>query len=171
MDFAQKFWMPLDDKDVYQYIARMNPKDRKLFCLDEKYRKICKLVEWDKSYLTGHSLEGVLPILESFNDFDTAVNFIERFKPGFKYSKEYDYLVEHYLVEKEKILKGVHYNIYKLGDTEYRVGTDRHGKKTEEYYRNGELDRENEPARVVHYPDGYIDEEWYRDGQQLYYLA
>jgi antitoxin component YwqK of YwqJK toxin-antitoxin module len=48
-----------------------------------------------------------------------------------------------------------------------RITNDAHGALIEEFYRNGKLHRENGPARIEQQPDGsHYGEYWYRNGEQ-----
>lgn len=191
MDFVEIFDLA-PDRDVYFFLKETSANEREIICREPQYEKMCKLIDVDtrsKTSDTKFATQGrstLKIMLESFGDFNTAMDFIKSVRPGFVYTLDFAQFVK----ESVKIVDIEGDTFYELGNMSYSEANNRkrtylnnklhsfgdkpaveirdndNKVKTQEWFSNGVITRENDkPARIEYYDVFPLFYYWMKDGK------
>lgn len=157
------------DHELYNLYSRMNTNELlDLGASDPIYRIAVFERVNDKGNTKSFaqmSTSGFLPILASFPDFDRGLDFIESFKPGFRYSKYFtDFKKSHLKV----VVEGDN-TIYTLGKYRYIVNKWNEEILSERWYRDDVFHNEFGPAHISYasYKENGVTH-YYKYSEQYY---
>jgi hypothetical protein len=159
MDLFEIFEIPDSETDIYETFVRLSCDELKRLEINmtENQYKIYKLVKLQKcgnfgdlSKFNKLSYMGLQPILDSFPNVLEGIAFIETFKPGFRYSREFkNYLQNSVLKTKTEKLAFGETTTYKLDNhviiVDTRTGLGSTTIRTR-FYVDGKLHRIGGPA-------------------------
>lgn len=165
--------------NMYSYLSRLTSEELQSVCKDPKYGKMCDLVINERSGVNYKNnpivqpfvnskgminVDGLLPILASFPDIDSALDFMMAVKPGFRYTPEFKkYIEENTQIEKKINIIGDEATIYTFQQYSYEIINEDNFLDIV-FKKNGELHRKNGPA-IISLSLSDFTLEWYKDGK------